>query len=240
MNLDLEIESDSDSELESNRLSSNATSTSLSLLYPNSQITIDKAVLNFMDSYINNNKTIRCVKSDLNLLRSALPKSNRMPKTVYKLFNYVMEQAFPYKVTVHYCYKLCKFYYGTTKYDFCKVCNSDGDNISFYDIDIVKQIRYLFQCTNLSDILDEANVNRNTDANVTSDITDGSEYKRVNIDRKWYDLTLMLSIDGACLKNSSKATLWPISFMIAEVPSHLRRSFIGYTGIWYTESKPDM
>lgn len=45
---------------------------------------------------------------------------------------------------------------------------------------------------------------RNRDENIISDITDDLEYKRVNLGRGQYDLTL-LSTDGACLKKAQKA-----------------------------------
>lgn len=145
-----------------------------------------------------------------------------MPKTVFKVFNYVKQHAPPFKVLTHYCCKVCQFYYGTSKETLCKACNSDTGCISFFEIDIISQIQYLFEHKHLADILDKAFQHKNTDNNIITDITDESEYKRVNIGRKQYDITLMLSTDGACIKKSSTASLWPICFMIMEVPPHLR------------------
>lgn len=88
----------------------------------------------------------------------------------------------------------------------------------------------MFEYKHLADVFDKSLQHRNTDINIITDITDGSEYKRVNNGRKQYDITLMLNIDGACIKKSSTASLWPICFTIAEVLPHLRR-FLMCVGI---------
>lgn len=236
IHLNFDIESDSDSS--DDELLSPVNTVSSRTLCSNSCMTVDTAVLNFVHIYITNNKTNGCLKDDLRFLTSALPKQNEMPKTVFKLFEYVKQQAPPCKIITHYCCKICQFYYGTRKEVLCKACNSDRGYISFFEIDIIDQIRYLFECKHLADVLDKAR--RNIDINVITDITDGSEYKRVNTNRKQYDITLMLNTDGACIKKSSTASLWPICFMIAEIPPYLRRSFIMCAGIWYANTKPEM
>lgn len=59
--------------------------------------------------------TKACLVDDLHFLTSALPKLNRMPKTVFKVFKYVKQQAPPFKVLTHYYGKVCQFYYGTSE-----------------------------------------------------------------------------------------------------------------------------
>lgn len=122
----------------------------------------------------------------------------------------------------------------------CAACNSDDGNVTFYELNIIDQIRHLFEQKNLANILDRAH-SRNKDTEyIISDITDGSEYKRVNSDRGQYDLTLILSTDGTCLKKSSNSNLWPVTFMIAEVPVTLRHLFLLCVLIWYSDVKPEM
>lgn len=51
----------------------------------------------------------------------------------------------------------------------------------------------------------------------------------------------MLSTHGLQLVKSSKSHCWPLTFVIAELPEHLRESFLLTIGIWYDdESKPNM
>ncbi|KAH0549827.1 hypothetical protein KQX54_014655 [Cotesia glomerata] len=70
--------------------------------------------------------------------------------------------------------------------------------------------------------------------NVITDITDGSEYRRINSrdDRGVYDLTLILNTDGISLSKSSKTNCWPLMITIAELPENLRSNFITPIGIW--------
>lgn len=147
-----DIESDSDESNESEIL--NNTVSSLTLC-SNSDMTVDSAVLNFLNLYIANNKTKTCLKADLHFITSALPKPNRMPKTVFKLLEYVKQQAPPLKVITHYCCKVCQFYYGTSKEVLCNACNSDAGYILFFEIDILNYIQHLFQYKNLADVLDK-------------------------------------------------------------------------------------
>lgn len=109
-----DVESDSDS-TESESLGA----VTSQMLYSNSLITIDIAVLNFVNIYLANNKTNTCIEADLHFITSVLSKPNRMPKTVFKVFEYVKQQAPPCKVVTHYCCKVCQFYYGTSKEVLC-------------------------------------------------------------------------------------------------------------------------
>lgn len=81
------------------------------------------------------------------------------------------------------------------------------------------------------------------DENVIADITDGSEYIRVNSrdNKHKYDLTLILNTDGLSLVKSAKSHCWPLMFTIAELPEHLRELFIVTVGLWYDDDcKPSM
>lgn len=156
-----DIERDNDS-TENELLNINAISSQA--LYSNSYMTVDTAVLHFVNIYIVNNKTKACLIDDLRFLTSALLKPNRMPKTVFKVFKYVKQQALPFKVIRHYCCKVCQFYYGTKKRH-CKACNSEIGYILFFEIDIISQIQYLFESAkHLADALDSAF--QHTDTNI--------------------------------------------------------------------------
>lgn len=68
------IESDSDNTDENELL--NINNVSSELICSNSRMTVDTAVLNFVNIYITNNKTKGCLVDDLQFLTSALPKPN--------------------------------------------------------------------------------------------------------------------------------------------------------------------
>lgn len=201
---------------------------------------MDEVVHEILHSYIKYNKTKACLRNDLQALKNILPKPNKLPSTVYKLLQYVSNLVPLCEILIHYCCQTCNYYCGTQQPIICAACNSNNGSVPFYKLNIIDQIRYLFQYKNLADILNKANSRRNNDKNIINDVTDGSEYKRVNSNRRQYDITLIMSTDGACVKKNSSNHLWPVSFIIAEVPPTIRRHFMLYILIWYTNMKPEM
>jgi len=79
-NSNYDIESDDDST--NNDVISTVSTVSSEMLYSNSHMTVNTVILNFVNSYIANNKTKICLEVDLRLIKSILPKPNRMSKTV--------------------------------------------------------------------------------------------------------------------------------------------------------------
>lgn len=71
------------------------------------------------------------------------------------------------------------------------------------------------------------------------DICDGSEYVRVKVNNNSY-LTLMWATDGISISKSSTKSLYPVQFVICEVPPHLRFSFLIVCSIWCDFRKPPM
>ena len=78
------------------------------------------------------------------------------------------------------------------------------------------------------------------------DIYDGSSYKKFTssggtlTDRK--NLSLTWNVDGIPLFKSSKFSLWPMYFLINELPYKLRilRENSIFAGLWFGETKPNM
>jgi len=68
-------------------------------------------------------------------------------------------------------------------------------------------------------------------------ICDGSEYARVKVNSS-YHLTLMWATDGISISNSSTKSLYPVQFIVCEVPPHLRFSFLIVCSIWCDFRKP--
>jgi len=209
-------------------------------LFKNSNITVDTAVSHLLRCYVKHQKTKACLADELRIIKKILPQPNRIPSTVYKLFQYVLVFVPSCKIVKHFCCHNCQYYCGVERPILCPACNSHEQFIPFYELDIIEQLRYMFEQRNLAEVLDAAGILQHRDDNIITDITDGSEYKRVNSERGKYDVTLILSTDGACLKKSSKSTLWPVSFMIAEVPTKLRRMFMLCISVWYADIKPEM
>jgi len=67
-----------------------------------------------------------------------------MPKSVFLLLKYVNQYSPQTSVTAFYCCKNCQLYYGTTTKEECPDCH-DKDSMKFYVLDIVDQIKFLFE-----------------------------------------------------------------------------------------------
>lgn len=213
------------------------------VLYEDSTISVDECVFRLLNFYVKNNITKAALKESLEMQLKILPKNNQMPKTVFKLFQYAKNVASPCQVIQHYYRKKCLFFIGDTKILKCCLCNSTEKNdISFFfEFDICDQIKFMFENNNIAEKLKLPRLSRNE--NIISDITDGSEYIRVNSrdNRSKYDLTLILNTDGLSLVKSAKSHCWPLMFVIAELPEHIRESFVIIAGLWYDNvCKPPM
>ncbi|XP_034944902.1 uncharacterized protein [Chelonus insularis] len=205
-------------------------------LYDGSDISLTRSILLLMNLYIQNKLTKTSLQALLIYIQEILPKPNNMPKTLHNLFKFIENEAHSARIIKYYYCKKCLFYNNTnpvlTK---CPSCSSTEGTSFFFEIDLVEQIKYLFEERNLANKLHVSN----HEPNVITDITDGSEYKRVNSHQKRgkFDLTLILNTDGISIVKSSKSNCWPLMFMIAELPEHLRESFICIIGIWYDSTK---
>jgi len=146
-------------------------------------------------------------------------------------------------VIKHFYCKKCILYKDVdTASEVCKSCSINENSFFFFEIDIMEQIKCLFEYRNLASILKKFEKSSLNSRSAISDITDGAEYKRVNSrqNRGEYDLTLMLNTDGLSLTKSSKSNCWPLMFQIMELPQHLREQFIIVGGLWYDNQKPVM
>lgn len=216
-------------------------------LHKDSLITVDECVFNLLNFYCRHNITKVTLKESLEMQLKLLPEKNIMPKTLFKLFQYAQSIAPRCKVIKnHYC-KKCLYTVNLEVHNkkqrmtctLCQTCKPT-DISFFYQFHIHDQIKFLFEKTNITKKL-KPFLSHN-DGNI-SDITDGSEYIRVNTrsNRGAHDSTLIMNTDGLSLVKSSKSHCWPVMFTIAELPEKVRESYIIMAGLWYDDqSKPPM
>ena len=74
------------------------------------------------------------------------------------------------------------------------------------------------------------------------DIYDGRLYRefRSQKDLDKYALTLQLYTDGVPLFKSSTTSIWPIYYVINELPSNVRKNYPILGGLWYGKKKPEV
>ncbi|XP_074115225.1 uncharacterized protein LOC141537919 [Cotesia typhae] len=68
---------------------------SLLMLHENSSISVDQCVFDLLDYYIKHNISKSALAETLKMQLNILPQDNKMPKSVYKLFQYVHKIATP-------------------------------------------------------------------------------------------------------------------------------------------------
>ncbi|XP_075534347.1 uncharacterized protein LOC142568171 [Dermacentor variabilis] len=56
----------------------------------------------------------------------------------------------------------------------------------------------------------------------------------------WADLTIVINTDGSPLYKSSNSSIWPIQFIVNELPPRERLQHVGLGGLWYGTRHPDM
>jgi len=71
------------------------------------------------------------------------------------------------------------------------------------------------------------------------DIADGTEYKKLNINFP-HSLSLTCNTDGIPVFSSSNTTLWPVYFIINELPLRLRHIHMMLNALWIGKCKPRM
>ncbi|KAE8738535.1 hypothetical protein FOCC_FOCC015979, partial [Frankliniella occidentalis] len=113
----------------------------------------------------------------------------------------------------------------------------------FLEIPLEHQIRTLFKRKGFADNILSRLTRKKEHPNNIEDIYDGQLYKEL-VDSGFfsenkYNFTLTWNSDGVPVFNSSKTSMWPIYFVINELPFKLRfkKSNVLLGGIWYG-SKP--
>ncbi|XP_064463261.1 uncharacterized protein LOC135378385 [Ornithodoros turicata] len=114
----------------------------------------------------------------------------------------------------------------------------------FIILDLPSQVRHVI--TKSSDKLfanlERLNQESSSDMSDISDITNGSIYKTLkrNGSLKWGDLTMTFNTDGSPVFKSSKSSVWPLQFVINEVPTSERFSNTCLAGLWFGKKHPNM
>lgn len=97
------------------------------------------------------------------------------------------------------------------------------------------QLKTLFELNSISEHISVSS----GDQNGYCDIRCGTEYQKLNV--HFPDLiTLTCNTDGVPVFSSSNATLWPIYFVINELPLRLRSVYMMLNALWLGQSKPRM
>lgn len=207
-------------------------------LYEGSKHTVDQAVSDVLGDYVKNSESKESLKDHLSTFIKYLPKANIMPKSVYMLLKYVQDLAPLHVQREHRYCKNCRILFKELNQLSCHLCSCDKFK-KVYTFSIEDQIRHYFEHGNLKDIIDKQRQQNNLNDGKIRDISNGSEYLRVKTEGG-YDLILLLNTDGVSISNSSDSEIWPILYVICEIPPQYRSSYLLVSGVWHDEVKPPM
>lgn len=167
-----------------------------------------------------------------------------MPHNMY-FFKKLLKEGVTNHIDTHglcsYCGDyLCEITSNLTSYTCtnCKKCLNINELIksghTFLTYSIENQLKNL--CENMK-IGSKLVALQQSDGNLLNDIHDGSEYRQLNV--KFPDsLSLTCNTDGIPAFASSNTSLWPIYFVINELPLALRPVYMMLAALWSGPSKP--
>ncbi|XP_046409237.1 uncharacterized protein LOC124174176 [Ischnura elegans] len=182
-------------------------------LYEGSAITVLESSIMLISFYLHFKLSNACMDKLLELLSLHLPSGNKMVTSTFKLKS-IFKGKTPSFSKMQYCTQ-CEKLVSNNARD-CDTHVKTANALIFY---VVAQIKELFlQSDFCSALTHRFHSNRGDDDNLQL-CTDGRLYKQFNKYLKGaYDFTFMVYTDGMRLFNSSKITLWPILFVINELP----------------------
>ena len=75
--------------------------------------------------------------------------------------------------------------------------------------------------------------------NVISDICDGQMYSEFSNRRKGeYAISILGSTDGVVTFETTSTSLWPVQFIILELPPYERKKYPIVSSLWFAKGKP--
>jgi len=180
------------------------------------------------------------------LLNTILPSC--LPENIY-FFNKVLHSGYCTDTYV-YC-DVCEVFLGKfdgeTKNAVCSACEK---NVFFADMvkkgcffivyPLEKSLRTMLEDNDLGQCLIDTAACSSTSAAVMADITDGDEYQRKNILPFPNSISLSCNIDGVPVFKSSNTSMWPIFYVVNNLPFSLRRENLILHGLWCGPGKPKM
>ncbi|KAK3924421.1 E3 ubiquitin-protein ligase RNF186 [Frankliniella fusca] len=200
-------------------------------------MSVNEAILQIIDLYLKNRESKSGLRRVVKSMTRLLPYGHRLPSSNF-ILNLVESLAPSVTEEIHCFCKVCILYTEAESSDQpCPVCEKVTPQGKFYTFSVRGIVKYLFECRNLASILDSKTVN--SDDGLIRDVSDGSVYKTLNMNRSNYDLTIILNSDGVKVKKNSQSELWVLLGSFVEIPLHLRDSFIVVFGLWYDEVQPD-
>ena len=217
------------------------------LIYPNARISITVSMLLIMTFAMKHKLSGAALKDLLSLLDIHCLIPNPLIQSLYKFKQFFELLQHPFKIH-HYCFN-CKM---AVEADWTSchntACEQDfsSQNKSFFmELSITDQLKAFFKRNGFYNDLQHRFNRGKQDSNI-EDIYGSSRYqqhmKRGSFLANKNNVSLLWSTDGASVFKSSSYSIWPLYFVINELPFHKRwcthNVILG--GLWFGPKKPNM
>jgi hypothetical protein len=217
-------------------------------LYPGSPITVAESVVMNISCALRHNMTGQCLADMLMICEMHCPRPNNCKTSLYKV-----KQQFSTMTNeiIHHVFcASCGLLIPKPLPEYClnALCGKsmkESKNTSYFiEIPIASQIEAFFQREYFHpDIMHRFSRVKEGEYNI-EDVYDGELYKEQSkgLLSKPTNLSLTWYTDGAPPFKSSKGSLWPVCFVINELPPEKRMRFENMiiAGLWFGEGKPHM
>ena len=212
-------------------------------LYPEAPISFHATLLLILAFLLSHNLTKNAADDLLTLIYMILPKPHNFPTSLYKFYkNLNIDVLEPIR---HYYCQACQTLISNSE----KICPNfscqQESKEYFLELDLEHQVQRLFQRPHFYNQLQHRFTRKTSDRSI-KDIYDGKLYRRLsepgNVLSNPSNISLLWNTDGIPIFKSSNQSIWPLYFVINELPYQLRmkKQNILLGGLWFGASKPNM
>ena len=197
-------------------------------------------------AYMTRHALTKAAVSDLiTLLNTLMPGC--LPDNLYYFTKFLHS---PYDLdTFVYCNEcetfLGKFDGELLKHAICRSCEKDrvfDDMVRlgcfFIIYPLEKSLRHLLEVQGFGQLLIDNSTHCQDDSLLMGDISDGVEYRRKNVEPFPASLSLTCNIDGVPVFKSSNTSMWPVFYVVNNLPFSDRRDNVLLHGLWCGAGKP--
>ncbi|XP_046408556.1 uncharacterized protein LOC124173087 [Ischnura elegans] len=204
-------------------------------IYCGSSITVLESAVMMMSLFLHFKISYECMSKIIDLLIFHLPKENKVVKSMYSLKMFFNLGSFDPKRFCNNC--------GKEVLPDGNCCNCPNAKFSnFLICPVEMQIRTLFKRNDFAYGISQNYHSNKKTSSTLENVTHGSLYNQFkHVLSGVFDFTVMLYTDGMQLYKSTKLSVWPILFVINELPYHIRYlpQNIIFGGLWYRPQKPN-
>ena len=218
-------------------------------LYSGATITVGLSALLIMTFALRHMLSGEALSDMLTLISAHCLSPNLCTKSMFELKKHFHNLKSPMRFHRYcsYCFLQVENNLTVCPNSFCaRDLTCSGNTAFFIEIPIASQIQDFFARPEFLNLLKHRFVRVKKDEHNIEDIYDGELYKRhtgingILSDER--NISLTWNTDGISVFKSSKFTLWPLYFVVNELPykERISKDNMIFAGLWFGNSKPSM